>query len=147
MRKLDRRFALQVWVPALRSGKYEQTKGFLPDDHGYCCLGVACDVLGMNWDSEYCDTPLRHYTSLPADVVNTYGFGSSTTINVLTKNLHKVPALEKSKFSDKVDSGGVYDYTKDDYTVISLATLNDSGLTFDEIADIIEQVVATYEEE
>ena len=101
----------------------------------------------MNWDSEYCDTPLRHYTSLPADVVNTYGFGSSTTINVLTKNLHKVPALEKSKFSDKVDSGAIYDYTKDDYTVISLATLNDSGLTFDEIADIIEQVVATYEEE
>ena len=33
------------WTAALRSGKYQQsTKGFLQDETGYCCLGVACDV-------------------------------------------------------------------------------------------------------
>ncbi len=32
------------WVKALRSGSYEQTKRRLRDSHGYCCLGVLCDL-------------------------------------------------------------------------------------------------------
>jgi hypothetical protein len=32
-------------IAALRSGKYEQTKGCLHNDEGYCCLGVAEYVL------------------------------------------------------------------------------------------------------
>ena len=32
------------WVGALRSGDYEQTKNFLHDKKGFCCLGVACDL-------------------------------------------------------------------------------------------------------
>lgn len=32
------------WVDALRSGKYKQTKEFLKDETGYCCLGVLCVV-------------------------------------------------------------------------------------------------------
>lgn len=34
----------QMWVGALRSGTYEQTKGTLTDGKGYCCLGVLCDL-------------------------------------------------------------------------------------------------------
>jgi hypothetical protein len=41
------------WVAALRSGKYEQTAGVLRNSHGYCCLGVLCDLYaketGMEW--------------------------------------------------------------------------------------------------
>ncbi len=33
------------WLRALKSGRYEQTSGTLQDEHGYCCLGVACKVL------------------------------------------------------------------------------------------------------
>ena len=33
------------WLEALRSGKYKQTTGRLQDSKGFCCLGVACDVL------------------------------------------------------------------------------------------------------
>jgi hypothetical protein len=33
------------WIKALNSGRYKQTTGQLQDEHGYCCLGVACKVL------------------------------------------------------------------------------------------------------
>ncbi len=40
------------WVDALRSGKYKQTKSALRQGDYYCCLGVACDVLGDGkWDA------------------------------------------------------------------------------------------------
>jgi len=35
---------IQKWVTALRSGEYSQTNGWLQDDNGHCCLGVACDI-------------------------------------------------------------------------------------------------------
>jgi hypothetical protein len=40
--------AQQLWVDALRSGEYQQTKKTLQDVNGYCCLGVACDVAAKN---------------------------------------------------------------------------------------------------
>ena len=36
---------LKKWIAALRSGKYSQTKEYLQDSRGYCCLGVACEIL------------------------------------------------------------------------------------------------------
>lgn len=42
--------AMRLWVQALRSGDYEQTKGNLKvinkqtGQASYCCLGVACEV-------------------------------------------------------------------------------------------------------
>lgn len=35
---------IQKWCVALRSGKYNQTRGSLNDARGYCCLGVACKI-------------------------------------------------------------------------------------------------------
>lgn len=37
----------QKWLDALRSGKYAQTRGTLTDGNGYCCLGVAGNVIGV----------------------------------------------------------------------------------------------------
>lgn len=37
----------QKWVAALRSGEYKQGIGFLKTEQGYCCLGVACAMLGI----------------------------------------------------------------------------------------------------
>ena len=34
------------WIAALESGKFKQAKGRLFDGKGYCCLGVACVVMG-----------------------------------------------------------------------------------------------------
>lgn len=34
----------QLWIDALRSGRFKQTRGQLEDVNGCCCLGVACRV-------------------------------------------------------------------------------------------------------
>lgn len=36
-----------LWVKALRSGQYRQTKSVLDDGNGYCCLGVLCRISGI----------------------------------------------------------------------------------------------------
>lgn len=33
------------WIEALDSGKYKKATKYLNTNKGYCCLGVACDVL------------------------------------------------------------------------------------------------------
>ena len=37
------------WTDALRSGKYEQGKYWLRKGDRFCCLGVLCDVVGVEW--------------------------------------------------------------------------------------------------
>jgi hypothetical protein len=32
------------WLEALRSGRYAQTREYLRQDGGFCCLGVLCDI-------------------------------------------------------------------------------------------------------
>ena len=56
-----RKQVLKLWVKALRSGEYEQTKGALRSQvtHAvgprFCCLGVLCDLAardgGKEWDA------------------------------------------------------------------------------------------------
>ena len=46
---------IRKWSYALRSGKYKQARGSLRVNLegggcGYCCLGVACEVLGVRMD-------------------------------------------------------------------------------------------------
>ncbi len=49
----------KLWVKALRSGKYKQTKDRLQDPTGFCCLGVLCDLAakdgGPQWDYDFFD--------------------------------------------------------------------------------------------
>ena len=40
----------RLWVKALRSGKYRQARGALRKNTGaMCCLGVLCEIQGINW--------------------------------------------------------------------------------------------------
>lgn len=91
------------WVEALRSGKYEQGKGYLKNPYNkYCCLGVLCEV-----------EVIKDYTTLTSkqDDPNTFYPG----IALRTKN-------------------GTYAGGAD-----NLVDSNDSGLSFEEIADIVER--------
>ena len=43
----------QQWIEALRSGEYSQTQNQLKDHHGYCCLGVLCDLYSKVNEGSY----------------------------------------------------------------------------------------------
>ena len=47
--KLPKKF-MKKWTKALRSGNYDQGTGTLLDDGYFCCLGVACDIVGVPYD-------------------------------------------------------------------------------------------------
>lgn len=46
----------KLWIKALRSGEYKQTRCTLKDNKGFCCLGVLCDLAakdgGEQWEQE-----------------------------------------------------------------------------------------------
>ena len=95
----------EQWLKALRSGEYKQTRTQLKLDSfgrvSYCCLGVLCDISGVNsWYGVY-------YGSegffLPGEVAD----------------WAELTPMEREAMA-------------------SFATLNDTGSTFEEIADAIE---------
>ena len=110
----------EKWLKALRSGDFGQTKVRLrePGKDNMCCLGVACEVYRRetgkgSWiDGEFEDsTGLLSQTSLPAGVQDWLG----------------VEDQEPYPFREPCVENGP-----------SVATLNDEGLDFDNIAAIIE---------
>lgn len=42
----------QKWLDALRSGEYPQTELVLKDENGYCCLGVAAEIMSLDLDGD-----------------------------------------------------------------------------------------------
>ena len=96
-------------VAARRSGDYEQTMGGLKDGVGYCCLGVACDVSELGkWEDD-----------------GVYSCGEE----------HKCGGYLTDVICDYYGLSTISGTFDDER---SLAELNDSGKTFNEIADIIE---------
>jgi hypothetical protein len=63
------------WLNALRSGEYAQGNGTLKSNESetakFCCLGVLCDIQGVDWDVifpfdyEYEDFVSRQTDTLP----------------------------------------------------------------------------------
>lgn len=108
-----------LWVAALRSGKYRQHKQKLNTPDGYCCLGVLCDISGLgNWldrvfDSVYVVDNDNHHQAVypPQEVIDWAGMGSLD---------------------------GSFRLNNEDYNYSDLANLNDRGMTFAEIANIID---------
>ena len=80
------------WVAALRSGRYRQSKEYLyVPNHGYCCLGVLCDIVD---DSKWVDNAHTEYD-----------FGDKVKCQYPTKN-----------WLDKV---GLLDYTAEYLTILN----------------------------
>lgn len=110
------------WIDALRSGLYEQGRLRLKGSGGYCCLGVACDVLTKEGLLVECPlgfkdpkTNLQHIASLP-----------------------ETAQFELSLYSKSGD-------TKDFQTEKSLSNLNDNKThSFADIADLLETYPELY---
>jgi hypothetical protein len=122
--------AKAIWIAALRSGHYEQGQELLRSGDNYCCLGVFCEVMGV---PSYEQAGLFIYgdseSVLSDEVQDQYGFDSSEVMIQLTEN--NVEAI-KPFMSDEQDisflKNGVY-----------LTSLNDFGVPFNVIADLIEE--------
>lgn len=139
------------WVAALRSGTYSQVRGYLSSASGMCCLGVLCDLAKQaqigDWvpEVEYDDnegiTELKEYRSF------------------FEENNYEVPPEPVAAFAGFIDTTNPYvrinadfaercgvqqlgrlgDISTDGYFIIDLATLNDNGIPFSVIADLIEE--------
>lgn len=64
-----------MWVEALRSGEFSQTRNALKKHDGHCCLGVLCEI---HPDVQFEDGPggdtavhtaYRHHNELPSSLL------------------------------------------------------------------------------
>lgn len=116
------------WIAALRSGKYAQTSEALRDNAGFCCLGVLCDLHSEEnqsdehvwFDNNYLDEDIN----LPNEVARWAGMKMTSGV-----------------FSDTGQHGALPEFIDDgvDGKTKHLAILNDRGMPFDKIADVIEK--------
>jgi len=120
------------WLKALRSGKYKQVKGDLRsfDGQGYCCLGVLCDVV-------------KDYKSIKGYWDGT-GFiiGRDGTRGLLPDEVAELASTKDGKLSVDGDlpMGTMFIEQKGQGdNGDTLVQLNDGGLTFEEIANVIEE--------
>lgn len=135
----------QQWVEALRSGEYKQGKGALrligKEQDSFCCLGVLCDKSNVGeWrvrENSY--KAYRYY-----DNTERYGFGNPPT-GVITSALED--NAEDFLISNLKDPEGFMKAVRryepacePSFRVFGcLVTMNDNGVSFTEIADVIEQ--------
>jgi len=107
----------EKWLNALRSEEYQQTQGNLKTDDGYCCLGVLCDIysqeMNIPWERDYSDS---YY----------YMQGEE---EILPYRVRQWAELENSYPEVTVE----YNLNQ------SLVTLNDNGMDFLTISNLIEK--------
>ncbi len=103
---------IQKWVKALRSGKYKQASESLQFGNRFCCLGVACKLF------------------IPPEKLIMDEQASTTLFGGLPDQQKNAPQWLKDINDDFLFE-----------TRNTLSYLNDSeGLTFNEIADVLEAV-------
>jgi hypothetical protein len=106
------------WLEALRSGRYKQGIGFLrTEENEFCCLGLLCEVIGLEPEKEEGEVFYRYdgcFGSLSLDVQKKCGVKG-----------HSARLSMGVRFGSR--------------SVWTLADLNDEGMSFAQIADVIEK--------
>lgn len=144
-------YTVEDWIADLRSGKYKQWKGMLECSAGYCCLGVLAanlEVEGVvrqvNDDCvAYYEHELDHNSGvvlssevLPQQMATAVGLRSLLGAFYIRRLDPEVYA----RVLDSLDEHRLGDvkHAYDTDSTISLAALNDYGVPFEVIADVIE---------
>jgi hypothetical protein len=109
----------EQWVAALRSGQYKQASGALKCLDSYCCLGVLSDLYCKATNKDWDNLVFNGHELLPTEVQEWAG---------LTDDDIEISFEEGHILNE--GSGGR-----------TLSGLNDSGLDFCQIANLIEQRV------
>lgn len=119
----------KLWVKTLRSGEYKQGRNRLKSQSDYddtvrhCCLGVLCEIAIKNG----VNIPTSSWRN--TDTLTEWIFGADERAEFPPDEIVKWAGLE-------CDNPMV----KDQYdTSTTLSDLNDTGHSFSEIADIIEE--------
>ena len=138
------------WVQALRSGKYHQGTSTLRSrrDHypaRYCCLGVLCEVVGVEWEAG--DQKVQNIGFDRASTDASYDFGRRPVLDVMV--FHPKGTFDNAFLPDELAerlgigaAGAAFKSgsTTADDVQYTLSELNDAGgKSFDEIADWVEE--------
>ncbi len=130
----------KTWIDALRSGKYKQGTNYLNRGENMCCLGVACEVYieqGNPLNKKMHDSIMgiqkygeeEETAALPQEVQKAFDMaGYFGEFNVDEALRVKIGDELFNKVARITGSPGC----------AMLSELNDQGLTFEEIATIIE---------
>ncbi len=133
------------WVAALRSGDYPQGTGALchtatPDGmdskSGFCCLGVLGDLYAQDFPERAKWIDLEADGSRKALVIN--GQADTVYLHVAIVEWAGLDAVNPSVPRDDSDPEDPCPVGCTCGQRISLASVNDRGDSFDEIADLIE---------
>jgi len=127
----------QAWIDALRSGEFNQCTGALgkldPEsgDISYCCLGVLAAVAGAG----------HRFTPLEGDGILVFDFGDGSEDSGI------IPLSVRDTIVSDLDLNLPGEVRRDrcgwqrpDDLMRTLSSMNDNGVTFDEIADYIDEV-------
>jgi hypothetical protein len=106
----------EKWIKALRSGEYKQGIGVLRNRRNeFCCLGVLCNIHAQ-----------EHPETASKETKSTSYLGNTQYLPDEVANWSKIGGF----------GGGLVTIDK---KLLPLATHNDSGRTFEQIADAIEK--------
>ena len=122
-----------LWIAALRSDSYKQGTRFLCKNNYYCCLGVLCDIFVQNNQVKAIETDNQ---------VTTFD-GSRTYLPFSVERISDINMVGEFRINEEVkqildDQSFSNDFTVRVGKITSLSELNDLGVPFNIIADIIE---------
>lgn len=134
-------YVKKLWLKALRNGEYKQGQNQLREGNRFCCLGVLCNLHAVehpNHASTETDPVLyfNNQSTLPYEVAHWAGIDIEKLTDTVEVELPKaIRGSSQSINGDRMYMKPDGDNCGDKWT---LATLNDSGAGFRQIADIIE---------
>ncbi len=121
----------EVWVNALRSGKYKQGSGKLRSVTGYCCLGVLCDLYAQEHNTQW---EFRRDEEINSQFQDYWYFDEHSEF--LPESVMNWAELKTRNPTVRVDVED-NDYEDNWYYEDELSGINDSGYDFSQIANII----------
>ncbi len=122
---------IEKWIKALRSGDFQQCRGALKTNKGYCCLGVLCELY-LN------DHPKAFWKKATNFVIpESFRFhvskeaGMNAAIGTLPNEVVEWAGLSPGDPLVTTKLG----------KKMPLTSLNDGGVSFSEIATLIEEII------
>lgn len=118
----------QKWLNALRSGDYQQTQKTLRKGDAFCCLGVLCDLY-LNEHSDPKGCWIRSFS-------DEYQYSHMDIDDDEIVDTEYIPHPVMVWSGIKNENPTVMDKNE---VEVSISELNDTGYSFKEIADLIEE--------